>query len=127
MSRAAAIRFRSERLVTGKAKMRESIHWDAHSAVPIKHSYSIRNVMRHKRSGFDFVSINVGMDMNPVAYIIQLLASFRAQIAASSEMVLALRIADVLGAKREGKLAVAFDLEGAVPLLENIAMIQLYY
>jgi membrane dipeptidase len=99
--------------------MRVSIHWDAHSAVPSKHSYPIRNVIRHKRSGFDFVSINVGMDMNPVAGIIQLLASFRAQIAASSDIVLALRIADVLRAKQEGKLAVAFDLEGVMPLLEN--------
>jgi membrane dipeptidase len=107
--------------------MTESIHWDAHSAVPIKHSYSIRNVFRHKQSGFDFVSINVGMDMNPVADIIQLLASFRSQIAASSDMVLASRIVDVLGAKREGKLAVAFDLEGAVPLLENLSMVQFYY
>ncbi len=107
--------------------MKESIHWDAHSAVPSKPSYSIRNVVRHKQSGFDFVSINVGMDMNPVADIIQLLASFRAQLAASSDMILACRIADVLRAQREGKPAVAFDLEGAVPLLENLSMIQLYY
>ena len=107
--------------------MRESIHWDAHSAVPQKHSYPITNVIRHKRSGFDFVSINVGMDMNPVADVIQLLASFRAQIAASTDIVLALRVADVPRAKQEGKLAVAFDLEGAVPLLENLSMIQFYY
>jgi membrane dipeptidase len=107
--------------------MKESIHWDAHSAVPIKHSYLIRSVIRHKQSGFDFVSINVGMDMNPVSDIIQLLASFRAQIAISSDIILACRITDVLRAKQEGKLAVAFDLEGAVPLLENLSMIQFYY
>lgn len=106
---------------------REAIHWDAHSAVPIKHSYPIRNVIRHKRSGFDFVSINVGMDMNAVGDIMQLLACFRAQIASSNEMLLASRIADVIEAKRQGKLAVAFDLEGAVPLLDNLAMIPLYY
>lgn len=84
-------------------------------------------MIRHKQSGFDFVSINVGMDMNPVADVMQLLACFRAQIAASSEMVLASRIADVTSAKHQGKLAVAFDLEGAVPLLDNLSMIPLYY
>src|SRR5215469_15269184 len=107
--------------------MRESVHWDAHSAVPQKHSYPITNVIRHKRSGFDFVSINVGMDMNPVIDVIQMLASFRAQIAVSTEIILASRIEDVRRAKREGKLAVAFDLEGAVPLLENLSMIPFYY
>ncbi|HTY55436.1 MAG TPA: membrane dipeptidase [Candidatus Binataceae bacterium] len=107
--------------------MTESIRWDAHSCVPIKHSYSIRNIIRHKSSGFDFVSINVGMDMNPVSEIVQLLASLRSQVAASNDMILVSRIADVLRAKREGKLAVAFDLEGSVPLLDNLAMVQLYY
>jgi membrane dipeptidase len=67
------------------------------------------------------------MDLNPVTDIIQVIASFRAQIANSDDLILANRIADVRQAKREGKLALAFDLEGAVPLLENLAMIQLYH
>jgi membrane dipeptidase len=32
-----------------------------------------------------------------------------------------------MSAKQQGKLAVAFDLEGAVPLLDNLSMIALYY
>jgi membrane dipeptidase len=107
--------------------MVSSIRWDAHSGVPLKPDYSIHVLKRHLAAGFNFVSINVGMDLNPVAQILPVLASFRSQVEHSQEFLLVRSIDDVWVAARTGKLAIAFDLEGAKPILSNLGMVQIYY
>ena len=102
------------------------IRWDAHSCVPLKTDYALRVLQRHLAAGFNFVSINVGMDINPIDQIISVLASFRSQVESSQDLVLARSIDDVMQAARLHKLAVAFDLEGARPILSNLAMVPLY-
>jgi len=103
-----------------------NIRWDAHSCVPLTADYDIGSLRRHRDAGFDFVSINVGMDMTPIADVVSLIASFRAQIARDPEFVAARSIEDVRTAAQQGKLAVGFDLEGSKPLLANPAMVALY-
>ncbi len=44
-----------------------TILWDAHSCVPLTASYRLESLHRHRDAGFDYVSINVGMDANSVA------------------------------------------------------------
>ncbi len=101
--------------------------WDAHSCVPLHPDFDLRALERHRRAGADFVSINVGMDMNPLEQILPVLASFRAQIARHADLfLLACTSADVLRAKREGRLAVAFDLEGGIPLRGRPEMVCLF-
>lgn len=107
--------------------MASSIHWDAHSGVPLKPDYSIHVLQRHLAAGFNFVSINVGMDVNPIDQILSVLTSFRRQVERSNQFVLARSVDDVMAAAREGKLAIAFDLEGAKPILSNLAMVQVYH
>ncbi len=107
---------------------RDALVWDAHSCLPLKPDAEIRQLKRHKAAGVDFVSINVGMDMNPVSDVIGVLAGFRASILANpDDFALAGSVADIRHAKREGRLAIAFDLEGSRPLQDEIAMVQLYY
>ncbi len=101
--------------------------WDSHSCVPLKPGYGLGSLARHRAAGFDFVSINVGMDMNPVDHIVSILASFRRQVEEASQFVFARSVDDVEAAAAAGRLAVAFDLEGAVPVLENLAMVRLYH
>ncbi len=103
-----------------------NIGWDAHSCVPLKADYDIVSLKRHRNAGFDFVSINVGMDMTPIADVVSLIASFRAQIAREPEFVAACSIEDVRTAAQQNKLAVGFDLEGSKPLLANPSMVALY-
>jgi len=103
------------------------ICWDAHSCVPLKPDYSLAALDRHRRSGFHFVSINIGMDINPLHEIFQTLASFRRQILAHPKLILANTIEDVERASAEGLLAVGFDLEGAIPILGNPDMIALFH
>ncbi len=104
-----------------------TIRWDAHSCVPLQPDYAIAVLERHLEAGFTFVSINVGMDMNPVEQIMPVLASFARQIEAAPRLVQARTIDDVVAAAQAGKLAVAFDLEGALPILGSYAMVSLYH
>jgi membrane dipeptidase len=68
------------------------------------------------------------MDMNPLDQIMPVIASFRAQLRARPDLfVPALDASDVERAKDQGKLAVAFDLEGGVPLCERPETVQLFF
>ncbi len=105
----------------------ESIVWDAHACLPLIPGHSMEALERHRAAGVSFVSVNVGMDMNPMAQIMRIIAGFRAWLEQHSDhFLLAGSVADVERAKREGKLAVAFDLEGSVMLADDPAMVRLY-
>jgi len=103
-----------------------NIRWDAHSCVPLNPDYEITCLKRHRDAGFDYVSINVGMDMTPVSQVVSLLASFREQIANCPDFLLAGSVEDVHAAAKQHKLSIGFDLEGAGPLSANPSMVKLY-
>lgn len=101
--------------------------WDAHTCLPLMPGQSMAELERHRAAGVTFVSVNVGMDFNPVAQIIHVIASFRAWLIQHSDrFLLAGSVGDVARAKREGKLAVAFDLEGSAMLDDDLSMLALY-
>lgn len=87
--------------------------WDAHSCVPLSTTTNLDCLREHHHAGVRAVSINVGMDMNPLAQVIELLASFRRQILQSDFMLLANHLSDIDQAVANDKLAVYFDIEGA--------------
>ncbi len=104
-----------------------AVVWDAHSCVPLHPDFDLGALERHRRAGASFVSINIGMDMNPLDQILPVIASFREQIGRRADLFLFTATAEgVLRAKREGKLAVAFDLEGGVPLRGRPEMVRLF-
>ncbi|MFP8777217.1 dipeptidase [Hydrogenophaga sp. RWCD_12] len=103
------------------------ILWEAHTCLPLHPDATLAPLERYRTAGVHYVSINVGMDMNPLTQILPVIASFRAQIAAHPERyLLPDTVADIERARHEGKLAVGFDLEGALPLLERPEMVALY-
>lgn len=106
----------------------QALVWDTHACFPLKPDASLTDLTRYQDSGVNFVSINIGMDMDSFENILQVLAGYRSYIHAHSEKyVLALSVDDILRAKEAGKLAIAFDLEGSEPLLGNIHLISLFY
>lgn len=107
--------------------MQKNIVWDAHSCVPLSIKTNLECLREHHRAGVNVVSVNVGMDMNPLAQVIELLAVFRRQIEQSDFLVLAPRLADVDAAVADNKLAIRFDLEGANCCQGNPDMIYLLY
>jgi membrane dipeptidase len=103
------------------------IRWDAHMCLPLHPQASFAPIDQLRRLGLNYVSINVGMDMNPVSQIMSVLAGYRATIAAHPESYrLVGTLADIEAARAAGQIAIGFDLEGAKPLLEQPDMLALY-
>jgi len=101
--------------------------WDAHSCLPIEADVTFGNLDRHRAVGFDFVSVNVAMDMTPLESTLKAIAYFRECIRYNSgKYMLATTVADVETAKRTGRLAISFDIEGAECLLGRPEMVGLY-
>ena len=103
------------------------IVWEAHACLPLHPDADFAPIDRYRAAGVNYVSINVGMDMNPLSQVLSVIAGFRATIArAPDRYVLASRVADIERAATSGRLAVGFDLEGALPLLDRPEMVALY-
>jgi membrane dipeptidase len=103
------------------------INWEAHACLPLHPQADFSPLDRLRDAGVHYVSVNVGMDMNPVPQILSVIAAFRATIAAHPErFALAASIADIEQAAASGVLAIGFDLEGALPLLEQPEMVAVY-
>jgi membrane dipeptidase len=103
------------------------IRWEAHACLPLHPDADFAPIDRLHAAGVNYVSINIGMDMNPLAQVMSVLGGFRATIAAFPDRyLLASTAADIERAAANGILAIGFDLEGAMPLLEQPAMVALY-
>ena len=99
--------------------------WDSHACLIVHPGEDFTRISQFADWGYHFVSVNVGMDMIPNSQIMATIQSFRRQIDEHADKyVLAKTVADVDSAKKTGKLAVAFDLEGGVCLEENPAKVQ---
>jgi membrane dipeptidase len=117
-------------LLSGKATQlhAQSLVWDTHACFPLKPNASLSELVRYKNSGVDFVSINIGMDMDAFDKVIRVLAGFRSYIKSHpDDCILAESVKDIRKAKTENKVAIAFDLEGSEPLNGDINLISFYY
>ena len=102
--------------------------WDTHACFPLQPNADLSELKRYRDSGVNFVSLNIGMDMDSFENVIQVAARYRNYIASHpGDYVLALTVDAVREAKESSRLAIAFDLEGSDPLLGNLDMISLYY
>ena len=103
------------------------IHWEAHACLPLHPQADFAPIDRLRAAGVNYVSINIGMDMNPLAQVMAVIAGFRATIAAHPDKYrMVTKLQDIEAAKAAGCIAIGFDLEGAMPLLEQPAMVALY-
>lgn len=105
----------------------DRIVWDAHSCLPLDAGINFSGLSAHQKAGFDFVSINVGMDPTDIGDILKSIAYFRDQIRRLPEQfALCGTVSEVRSAKAAGRLAVAFDLEGSVFLYDRPEMVRLF-
>lgn len=106
---------------------RDMIVWDAHACLPLVPSQDLSALERHRAAGATFVHVNVGMDFNSIDQIMRVIAGYRTWLTNHHErFLLAESVADVHRAKRDGRLAVAFDLEGSMMLLDDLNMLDLF-
>ncbi len=103
------------------------INWESHACLPLHPDADFAPIDALRKVGVNYVSINVGMDMNPVPQVMAVLGAFRAKIAAQPDkFLLASSVADVEKAQVNGQIAIGFDLEGAMPLMDQPEMVALY-
>ena len=62
--------------------------WDAHVCLPISVDTDVRDLLAYQRAGVDFISLNIGMCMNPLSQIEPVIAHFTAAIAATPGLAL---------------------------------------
>jgi membrane dipeptidase len=83
---------------------------------------------RHKAAGVTLVSLNVSFDMFSPDTAFPMLASFRHWIRQHpQDYVLAETVADIEGAKRDGRLAIMFDIEGGRAVEPHPGLVEIFY
>ncbi|HVI90212.1 MAG TPA: hypothetical protein VM659_18040, partial [Dongiaceae bacterium] len=71
-------KLRSSRMASWQKILYESaIVWDAHACLPLEYNADMSPLERHRKAGATFVSVNVGMDFNPLGQVIRVIAGFR--------------------------------------------------
>ncbi len=103
--------------------------WDQHTCLPLRPDASaVDGLDLHLRSGADFVSVNVGFDAISPLDTVKVLSAFRKGVLQRPDRFQLVRTAaDVEAARRAGRLAVSFDLEGTEPLDGCLEMVETYY
>ena len=105
-----------------------NIVWNAHGCLPLQTDIDLSALQAYRDASIDFVAINVGMDFTSTADVIQLLAHFCRWIRQQHQHYSLIHsITDLENAKKQGKLGVAFDLEGVGPLNGKPEILELFY
>ncbi len=106
----------------------DALVWDAHAGVFPDPKIDLTLLNDWRDHGVDFLSLNVGFDVMDWRQTLTTLAAYRRWLQAHTDrFILAGTLEDISRAKREGKLAVAFDIEGMKALNGDINMLGLYH
>jgi membrane dipeptidase len=111
---------------TADALHADALVWDQHGCLPLRpDENAVDELELYRSAGVDLVSINVGMDHTSTVDAFKVLAAFRRGLLARPDRYLiAAGVDDVHEAKRSGRLAVTFDLEGTEPLDGELALLE---
>jgi len=102
--------------------------WDDHGGFGYSTASALEGLERWRAAGIDYLSINAGYDVMPWTKTLEATSQYRHWIRTHPDLFVQVEtVADVDRARREGKLAVAFDLEGMNALNGDIGMVDLYY
>ncbi|MFT5389946.1 MAG: membrane dipeptidase [Gammaproteobacteria bacterium] len=101
--------------------------WDAHAGFEAWPTTDLTQLGLWKNAGVDFLSVNVGYDLQTLADTIRALAYFRRWFDASEDFQVVTSVAQARGARDAGKMAVAFDLEGMNPLAKSLDVLHLLH
>ncbi|HVT35318.1 MAG TPA: membrane dipeptidase [Nevskiaceae bacterium] len=113
-----------------KAILQRSLVWDNHACMPLRPEDRnfLPQLERHRAAGATVVILNVSCDCDAILQPFQMIESFRRWLAERpQEYLVGSSVADIQRAKREGRLAVFFDLEGGIPVQDDPSQVaQLY-
>ena len=106
----------------------QALVWDDHSGFDPHGGADLNNLDIWRKAGVDYLSVNVGYDVVDWQATIKTIARFRAFLQTHPKKFALIRsVADIKRARRAGKLAIAFDLEGMNSLNGDVNMVNVYY
>ncbi len=104
--------------------------WDNHGCLPLRpfDTDFLPQLGRYRQAGVDVAIINIGFGEHGIEDHIRMIASFRHWLKQHPESYALIATADdIERVRREGKLAIAFNMEGANGLADQPSLISLYY
>ena len=102
-------------------------YWDDHAGFGYAGPQDVEFLDHWRSAGVHYLSINVGYYPVPWSTTLRAIADYTRGIEARSDMVLCPTLAQVHAAKRAGKMALTYDIEGMGSLNGDLAMVELYY
>ena len=106
----------------------DALVWDDHAGFEPHPTVDLEILEHWRAAGVDYLSVNVGYDVAPWQKTIKNIGAFITWLEKNSDrFTLVRRVEDILAAKREGKLAIAFDIEGMNSLDGEAYMVSFYY
>jgi membrane dipeptidase len=107
---------------------REALVWDAHAGVFPSPEVDLNLLEEWRSAGASYLSLNVGFDVMEWQNTLATLASYRRWVLHNSDRFLLVSdTRDIERARREGKLALSFDIEGMNALNGDINMVSAYH
>ena len=106
----------------------QSLVWDCHAGSAPHPDVDLSCVDAWRKAGVDFISMNIGFDAMDWKVSLATAISYNEQVLALPDIaVLARTLDDVRAAKASGRIAVAFDIEGANALHEDLQLVSTYH
>ncbi len=111
------------------AKLHDSAFvWDGHGGFAYNGPDDLEELERWKTSGINLLSLNATYDVKPWELTIECISKYRHWTRAHADKYIQVEtIDDVHRAKREGKMALTFDIEGMNALNGDVGMVDFYY
>lgn len=109
--------------------LRAAIVWDNHGCMPLRADASfLPQLERYRNAGVNIVSLNIGMADIPLLEHLRVVSFIRRWIAQRPDVYgLVSTVADVERCKSQGRLGIAFDIEGMCPVQKDISLVQTFY
>lgn len=102
----------------------KNLFWDSHAGIFPAPDADLSGLLAWRDANVNYVSINVGFDVIDWQTTFRTLVAYRYRLVELAEFVSIISsVEDILTAKREKKLAVSFDIEGANALDCDLAMV----
>lgn len=106
----------------------EALVWDDHAGFGPDPSVDLEMLETWRAAGVDYLSVNVGYDVISWQQTVKNVGAFLTWLEKHADRFTLVRLADdILEAKRQGKLAIAFDLEGMNALDGEAYMVSFFY
>lgn len=107
---------------------KKALVWDDHSGFDPHGGADLNKLEIWRKAGVHYLSVNVGYDVVDWQATVRTLARFRSWLQTHpKKYALVKTTADIRRARKDGKLAIAFDLEGMNSLNGDVNMVRLYY